>query len=104
LSVFHMALKMRPTSSYTKQNLHIQTHFHFTQVLNEDLGIGARHLTISTVGVPNAMEKLAAHKLQASSTAAQQVQHRFDRCNIMGTNRRQGVTPPNMPFTNLKCT
>lgn len=34
--------------------------------LNKQLGIGARHLTISTVGVPNAIAKLAAHKLQST--------------------------------------
>ena len=35
-------------------------------MLNESLGIGARHITISTVGVPNAIMKLASHKLQST--------------------------------------
>ena len=34
--------------------------------LNTDVGIGGRKFTISTVGVPNALSKLAAHKLQAT--------------------------------------
>eukprot|EP00958_Prasinococcus_capsulatus_P027564 scaffold5660_cov323-Prasinococcus_capsulatus_cf.AAC.3 len=34
--------------------------------LNQDLGIGARSITISTVGVPNAIRRLAEHKLQAT--------------------------------------
>ena len=34
--------------------------------LNRDVGIGGRHFTISTVGVPNALSKLAAHRLQAT--------------------------------------
>ena len=32
--------------------------------LTEDVGIGARHITISSVGVPNSIMKLASHKLQ----------------------------------------
>ena len=36
------------------------------RTLNEDLGIGGRRFTISTVGVPNALSKLAAHALQAT--------------------------------------
>lgn len=35
-------------------------------MLNECLGIGQRHMTISTVGVPNAIMKLASHKLQST--------------------------------------
>ena len=34
--------------------------------LNRDVGIGGRYFTISTVGVPNALSKLAAHRLQAT--------------------------------------
>ena len=34
--------------------------------LNQDLGIGARHMTISTVGVPNAIAKLAQHQMQVT--------------------------------------
>ena len=34
--------------------------------LNQDLGIGARHMTISTVGVPNAIAKLAQQQLQVT--------------------------------------
>jgi 23S rRNA (adenine(2503)-C(2))-methyltransferase len=34
--------------------------------LNRDVGIGGRSFTISTVGVPNALSKLAAHRLQAT--------------------------------------
>ena len=34
--------------------------------LNRDVGIGGRYFTISTVGVPNQLSKLAAHKLQAT--------------------------------------
>ncbi|XP_002982039.2 uncharacterized protein LOC9634885 isoform X1 [Selaginella moellendorffii] len=34
--------------------------------LNEDIGIGQRMITISTVGVPNSIRKLAAHKLQST--------------------------------------
>ena len=34
--------------------------------MNQDLGIGARSITISTVGVPNAIKKLASHKLQVT--------------------------------------
>jgi len=32
--------------------------------LTADVGIGARHITISSVGVPNSIMKLASHKLQ----------------------------------------
>lgn len=35
-------------------------------MLNECLGVGQRHMTISTVGVPNAIMKLATHKLQST--------------------------------------
>ncbi|WZN61444.1 ribosomal RNA methyltransferase RlmN [Chloropicon roscoffensis] len=34
------------------------------QILNKGLGIGARHITVSTVGVPNTIRRLAEHKLQ----------------------------------------
>ena len=34
--------------------------------LNKDICIGARHMTVSTVGIPNAIAKLAAHGLQAT--------------------------------------
>mmetsp|Transcript_12871 Transcript_12871/g.44682 ORF Transcript_12871/g.44682 Transcript_12871/m.44682 type:complete len:247 (+) Transcript_12871:726-1466(+) len=34
--------------------------------LNEDVGIGARGITISTVGVPNTIRRLAEHKLQCT--------------------------------------
>ena len=33
--------------------------------MNKELGIGARHITISTVGVPNTLARLAAAKLQS---------------------------------------
>lgn len=36
------------------------------RVLTGDVGIGARHITLSTVGVPNAIMKLATHKLQST--------------------------------------
>ena len=36
------------------------------QILNEDLNIGARHMTISTVGVPNAIQKLARYNTQST--------------------------------------
>ncbi|GAB4823741.1 hypothetical protein N2152v2_010787 [Parachlorella kessleri] len=36
------------------------------EILNKDLGIGARHITISTVGVPNAIARLAARQLQST--------------------------------------
>ena len=29
--------------------------------INQDLGIGARHITVSSVGVPNAIKMLASH-------------------------------------------
>jgi len=35
-------------------------------VLNQDLGIGARHITISTVGVPNAIRNLANYDTQST--------------------------------------
>lgn len=35
-------------------------------VLNQELGIGARHITISTVGVPNAIRNLARHDTQST--------------------------------------
>lgn len=35
-------------------------------MLNECMGVGQRHMTISTVGVPNAIMKLANHKLQST--------------------------------------
>ena len=36
------------------------------EFLNKDIGIGARHMTVSTVGIPNAIAKLAAQGLQAT--------------------------------------
>ena len=36
------------------------------QVLNSDIGIGARRMTISTVGVPGAIARLAAAGLQST--------------------------------------
>jgi len=35
-------------------------------ILNKDLGIGARHITISTVGVPNALRQLATYDTQST--------------------------------------
>lgn len=34
------------------------------EILNKQVGIGARNITISTVGVPNTIRKLASYKLQ----------------------------------------
>lgn len=34
--------------------------------LNQDLGIGARHITISTVGVPNAIRRMAEYDTQST--------------------------------------
>jgi 23S rRNA (adenine2503-C2)-methyltransferase len=36
------------------------------RVLNQDLHIGQRMITISTVGVPNTIAQLATHKLQST--------------------------------------
>jgi adenine C2-methylase RlmN of 23S rRNA A2503 and tRNA A37 len=36
------------------------------RVLNQDLHIGQRMMTISTVGVPNTIARLATHKLQST--------------------------------------
>lgn len=36
------------------------------EVLNSEIGIGARHITISTVGVPHALERLAGARLQST--------------------------------------
>lgn len=36
------------------------------QVINKDIGIGARMITISTVGVPNAISMLAKYNLQST--------------------------------------
>lgn len=36
------------------------------RVLNEEIGIGARKITISTVGVPNAIRRLAQENLQCT--------------------------------------
>lgn len=36
------------------------------KVLNKDVGIGQRNITISTVGVPNTIRRLAKHNLQAT--------------------------------------
>lgn len=36
------------------------------QFINSDLGIGARHITVSTVGVPNAIGMLAKHLKEQS--------------------------------------
>ena len=36
------------------------------RTLNEDVGIGGRSITVSTVGIPNAMAKFAKHKLQCT--------------------------------------
>ncbi|EFN52752.1 hypothetical protein CHLNCDRAFT_36696 [Chlorella variabilis] len=38
------------------------------EILNKDVGVGARHITISTVGVPNAIRRMA--RLQLQSTLA----------------------------------
>jgi len=35
-------------------------------IINKDLNIGARHITISTVGVPNAIEKVAQYDTQST--------------------------------------
>ena len=34
--------------------------------LNEDIGIGQRHITVSTVGIPNQIRRFAQHKLQVT--------------------------------------
>ncbi|KAK4782765.1 hypothetical protein SAY86_007139 [Trapa natans] len=36
------------------------------QCLNKDINIGQRMITISTVGVPNTIRRLASHKLQST--------------------------------------
>ncbi|KAK6929345.1 RNA recognition motif domain [Dillenia turbinata] len=67
--------------------------------LNKDIQIGQRMITISTVGVPNTIQKLATHKLQ--STLA--VSLRF--CNVnelsnasfhVSTALRYGLYPPSL--------
>lgn len=35
-------------------------------ILNKKLGVGQRRITISTVGVPNAIMKLASHNMQST--------------------------------------
>lgn len=44
-------------------------------VLNKDIGISARSITISTVGVPNAIRKLAEHKLQSTLAVSLHAAH-----------------------------
>ena len=39
------------------------------EALNAEVGIGARHITISTVGVPKTLERLAGAKLQSTLAA-----------------------------------
>ncbi|KAK9803300.1 hypothetical protein WJX72_009998 [[Myrmecia] bisecta] len=46
--------------------LNLPSVLHAHEMLNKDMGIGARHITISTVGVPNAIMRLAAQNLQST--------------------------------------
>ncbi|BAT96582.1 hypothetical protein VIGAN_08354400 [Vigna angularis var. angularis] len=43
--------------------------------LNKDVKIGQRMITISTVGVPNTIKKLASHKLQSTLAVREQKCH-----------------------------
>ena len=44
--------------------LNVPAVIHAVRVLNEEVGIGARKITVSTVGVPNSIRRLAQEKLQ----------------------------------------
>ena len=43
--------------------LNIKSVVQAIRCLNEDVGIGGRHITVSTVGIPNSLKKLAKEKL-----------------------------------------
>lgn len=51
--------------------------------INKDLGIGARHITISTVGVRGAIAKLAQHKMQCTLAVSLHAPNQTLRASIV---------------------
>ncbi|CAN6835511.1 unnamed protein product [Brassica oleracea] len=61
-----MALVTNTTQDVLHCVLAIEDVFSAHRCLNKDIEIGQRMITISTVGVPNTIKKLASHKLQST--------------------------------------
>jgi 23S rRNA (adenine2503-C2)-methyltransferase len=53
------------------------------QVLNQDVGIGQRNFTISTVGIPNRIGQLAAYQLQATLAVSLHAPNQSDRLALI---------------------
>jgi 23S rRNA (adenine2503-C2)-methyltransferase len=56
--------------------------------LNEDVGIGQRSITISTVGIPNAIRRLAEHQLQATLAVSLHASNQALREQLIPSARR----------------
>jgi 23S rRNA (adenine2503-C2)-methyltransferase len=59
--------------------------------LNEDVGIGQRLITISTVGIPNAIRRLAEHKLQATLAVSLHASNQALREQLIPSARRFSI-------------
>jgi 23S rRNA (adenine2503-C2)-methyltransferase len=53
------------------------------QVLNQDVGIGQRNFTISTVGIPNRIAQLADYQLQATLAVSLHAPNQSDRLALI---------------------
>lgn len=62
----HTSITHTHTCSMGEPLLNLPSVIRAHQTLNQDFNIGARHITISTVGVPNSIRKLASYDLQST--------------------------------------
>ncbi len=65
--------------------LNIDAVVRSVQVLNRDVGIGQRQMTISTVGVPKCIPELARHKLQVTLAVSLHAPNQQIRAQIIPT-------------------
>jgi 23S rRNA (adenine2503-C2)-methyltransferase len=65
--------------------LNIENVVEAVRIINKDLGIGARNITISTVGVKGQISALAKHKLQTILAVSLHAPAQDLRCNAVST-------------------
>jgi 23S rRNA (adenine2503-C2)-methyltransferase len=62
------------------------------RVLNQDIGIGQRNITISTVGVPNRIKQLAQHHLQVTLAVSLHAPDQELRTSMIPSARKYPIT------------
>jgi 23S rRNA (adenine2503-C2)-methyltransferase len=62
------------------------------RVLNQDVGIGQRNITISTVGVPNRIKQLAQHHLQVTLAVSLHAPDQDLRASLIPSARKYPIT------------